>query len=93
MLLQEDQPIKLQYSHQIKLYACTLTAKLFLIMNMSRKSNSEWKIKIFFYYRNEFPPKISPKQRLYESMKRAGIGKPVYDVVGYTVHNTLELIG
>lgn len=34
----------------------------------------------FRFIKNEFPPKISPKQRLYESMKRAGIGKPVYDV-------------
>ena len=45
----------------------------------------------FRFIKNEFPPKISPKQRLYESTKTAGLAKPVYDVVGSIVQNITHL--
>ena len=37
---------------------------------------------VFLSCRKEYPPKISPKQKLYEATKRAGVDKPNYDVVG-----------
>lgn len=38
----------------------------------------------FKFIKKEFPPKISPKQRLYEATKRAGINRLEYDVTERT---------